>query len=141
MNIAFKYFTLHSRFTFVYRNPSRFSQILSILVHSSLILSLEQLIFLGFFQCYEILLTWKNSNDNHLKYSLCSTHFFHFHAVNGGLSEWTTWSSCSRMCVSGVQTRVRRCTSPAPRCGGEPCGNDVATKQAKGCMVCPSKIV
>ena len=61
--------------------------------------------------------------------------------VNGGLSEWTPWSSCSRMCVRGVQTRVRQCNNPSPRCGGEPCGNGVVTKQTKGCMVCPSKIV
>ena len=64
-----------------------------------------------------------------------------FSIVNGGLSEWTSWSGCSGMCVRGVQTRVRQCNNPAPRCGGEPCGNGVVTKQTKECMVCPSKII
>ena len=92
------------------------------------------------------LFSWKYTNDNtseqnadilqNILYVLLI-----LHVVNGGLSGWTPWSSCSRMCVRGVQTRVRQCDNPAPRCGGEPCGNGVVTKQTKGCMVCPSKIV
>ena len=67
--------------------------------------------------------------------------FFYLHAVNGGLSGWTPWSSCSQMCVRGVQKRHRLCNNPAPRCGGNPCGAGADTKQERVCIVCPSKII
>ncbi|XP_039512123.1 SCO-spondin [Pimephales promelas] len=43
--------------------------------------------------------------------------------VAGGWSSWWSWSSCSSECDSGVQTRERVCSSPAPlhqglRCPG-----------------------
>ena len=44
------------------------------------------------------------------------------------------------MCIRGVQKRVKKCDNPAPRCGGDPCGNGV-TKQERECMVCPSTII
>jgi len=56
--------------------------------------------------------------------------------VNGGLSKWTSWSSCSQLCVKGLQTRRRLCNNPFPRCGGDPCGS-MNTKQDKQCLVCP----
>ena len=46
--------------------------------------------------------------------------------VNGGYSPWSTWSSCSRSCGSGVRKRYRSCTAPAPSCKGKPC---------KGCTI------
>lgn len=49
------------------------------------------------------------------------------HVVNGGLSEWTTWTGCSKMCVQGHQTRRRLCNNPPSRCGGDPCGGMVAS--------------
>ena len=62
------------------------------------------------------------------------------HLVNGGLSEWTTWTGCSQMCVQGRQTRCRLCNNPPPRCGGDPCGGMVA-KEERQCLVCPSKLL
>lgn len=62
------------------------------------------------------------------------------HVVNGGLSEWTTWTGCSQMCVQGHQTRRRLCNNPPPRCGGDPCGRIVA-KEKRQCFVCPSKLL
>ena len=42
-----------------------------------------------------------------------------FLVVNGGLSDWTKWSSCSSSC--GVMERHRSCTNPKPAYGGKEC--------------------
>ena len=38
-------------------------------------------------------------------------------SVDGGWSEWNSWSICTKT-VGGIQTRKRECTNPEPgRCG------------------------
>ena len=45
-------------------------------------------------------------------------------AIDGGWSAWSGWSACSDAC-SGLVTRSRTCTNPAPLCGGAYCvGNN-----------------
>lgn len=46
--------------------------------------------------------------------------FFHT-SVNGGFSEWSSWSKCNTTCGNGVQTRSRLCSNPPPRNGGKEC--------------------
>ncbi|XP_057298019.1 SCO-spondin-like isoform X2 [Hydractinia symbiolongicarpus] len=57
--------------------------------------------------------------------------------VNGGLSQWSSYSRCSKTCGVGYQQRVRSCTKPRPAHGGKPCTG--ALKQTRGCKVkdCP----
>ncbi|XP_060578403.1 sushi, nidogen and EGF-like domain-containing protein 1 [Ruditapes philippinarum] len=60
--------------------------------------------------------------------------------VNGNWSDWTAWSSCSRSCGSGNQTRFRQCDSPSPGPGGRPCeGDEFDGKPCNlsKCKVCP----
>ena len=39
--------------------------------------------------------------------------------VDGGLSHWSKWSSCSGSC--GIMERHRSCTNPKPAFGGREC--------------------
>ena len=71
------------------------------------------------------------------------THFFwcycHF-SVNGGLTNWTPFSTCSKSCGKGSQERTRTCTNPSPQHGGDDCVGDL--KESRKCQIkpCPGKI-
>jgi len=41
--------------------------------------------------------------------------------IDGGWSEWSNYSECSRSCEGGVHYRERTCTNPPAQNGGEPC--------------------
>jgi len=41
--------------------------------------------------------------------------------INGGYSDWTSWSECSKSCGGGVKTRSRSCTNPSPSATGRDC--------------------
>ncbi|XP_059097579.1 coadhesin-like [Tigriopus californicus] len=43
--------------------------------------------------------------------------------VHGVWSKWGGWSTWTRFCGVGVQTRNRVCNNPEPRYGGSPCPN------------------
>ena len=42
--------------------------------------------------------------------------------VNGGYTDWTSWSSCSETCgQQSIQMRMRICMNPRPQYGGKDC--------------------
>ena len=42
-------------------------------------------------------------------------------SVNGGWTNFGSWSECTKTCGKGLQTRTRTCTNPAPKYGGADC--------------------
>ena len=57
--------------------------------------------------------------------------FFSLVPVDGGYSDWGVWTTCTKSCGNGSQSRSRTCSNPAPKNGGKECsrlGNAVETK-------------
>jgi len=61
--------------------------------------------------------------------------------VNGGFSLWSAWTTCSKTCGTGSQSRRRTCSNPVPADGGQNCTGEY--EQAKSCKLtsCPGKYV
>ncbi|XP_068760305.1 uncharacterized protein [Montipora capricornis] len=53
--------------------------------------------------------------------------------VDGGLSNWSKWTPCSRTCGTGIQLRFRRCTKPPPKFGGKLCEGN--SSQGRTCQL------
>ena len=58
---------------------------------------------------------------------------------DGGYTEWSAWSNCSRECGEGIQTRYRLCEQPAPGKYGKDCYRFGPAKDQKPCFlkICP----
>ena len=60
--------------------------------------------------------------------------------VDGGWTQWSSWSSCSKTCGVGSSTRTRTCTNPAPKKGGADCvGPNKRTNICNTTIACPGK--
>ncbi|WAR26637.1 HMCN1-like protein [Mya arenaria] len=57
--------------------------------------------------------------------------------VDGGMSDWNEWSTCSHSCGNGTQTRSRTCTNPTPLYGGANCTEDSSEDQLCLLVNCP----
>ena len=63
-----------------------------------------------------------------------------FALVNGGWSNWDTWSACSVTCGLGSRTRNRTCTNPTPSGTGKSChGHAEDTVRCTDKPECPSE--
>lgn len=52
--------------------------------------------------------------------------------IDGGYSEWCSFTACSVTCGGGVSYRTRTCTGPPPENGGRSCdslGPDIETQE------------
>ncbi|XP_063686446.1 hemicentin-1-like [Bolinopsis microptera] len=57
--------------------------------------------------------------------------------VNGGWSEWTTFTECSAPCGLGITIRARSCSNPAPAFGGQNCEGDSSEEIECDAGPCP----
>ncbi|XP_048578990.1 semaphorin-5A isoform X2 [Nematostella vectensis] len=60
-------------------------------------------------------------------------------AVDGGWSSFSGWSSCSKTCGSGTQSRARTCTNPRPAHGGKDCVGDAQETVQCATRPCPAR--
>ncbi|KXJ14578.1 Coadhesin [Exaiptasia diaphana] len=60
-------------------------------------------------------------------------------SLDGGYSQWTPWSSCTKTCEEGTRNRTRSCTNPRPQHGGRDCSRLGTATQSSVCntRICP----
>lgn len=61
----------------------------------------------------------------------------HLMKVDGGYSQWSTFTPCSVSCAGGTQTRTRTCTVPEPAYGGKNCSGPEKETNTCNTMPCP----
>ena len=54
--------------------------------------------------------------------------------IDGGWSQWSLWSPCSRTCGISVKRRKRSCTNPVPQNGGAQCDGGFSQSQNRICL-------
>ncbi len=61
---------------------------------------------------------------------------------NGGLTAWSTWSTCSSTCGPGKHVRTRKCQNPLPSTGGQDCPDTLPLFEVADCDAgtCPAPI-
>ena len=58
--------------------------------------------------------------------------------VDGGWSDWSSWTECSETCGAGTNSRSRTCTKPKPSGSGKPCSgksSETASCEITACAV------
>ncbi|XP_020630188.1 coadhesin-like isoform X2 [Orbicella faveolata] len=60
--------------------------------------------------------------------------------VDGGFSQWTEFSECTRSCGTGTRFRTRTCDNPAPRLGGHDCTVHGEDSQTFKCNMNPCPV-
>lgn len=64
--------------------------------------------------------------------------FFCF-IVDGGFTPFSNFSSCSKTCGGGTQSRLRSCSNPEPQFGGKNCSGNYKETRECNTQPCPSK--
>ena len=54
---------------------------------------------------------------------------------DGGYSQWSEWTECSKTCGGGIQERERTCTSPKPEGNGKNCDHLGPSMETRGCNI------
>ena len=61
--------------------------------------------------------------------------------VDGGLTDWSIWSTCTLSCGIGTQSRSRSCINPEPQYGGQDCEGALSESQDCNISPCPSMYI
>ena len=65
----------------------------------------------------------------------------HCPVIDGGLSNWSSWSGCSESCGEGIKSRTRTCTEPEPSSSGLDCVGELVNTIPCINEACPGTIV
>ena len=60
--------------------------------------------------------------------------------IDGKYGPWSDWTPCSKSCGTGMRSRIRNCTSPAPAFGGKDCSALGDPQESEPCemqSLCP----
>ncbi|XP_074627228.1 uncharacterized protein LOC141885237 isoform X4 [Acropora palmata] len=60
--------------------------------------------------------------------------------IDGKYGRWSDWTPCSKSCGTGMRSRIRNCTSPAPAFGGKDCSASGDPQESEPCemqSLCP----
>uniref|UniRef100_A0A7M6DPA1 Uncharacterized protein n=1 Tax=Clytia hemisphaerica TaxID=252671 RepID=A0A7M6DPA1_9CNID len=57
--------------------------------------------------------------------------------IDGGFSQWNEWTTCTKGCGGGTQSRYRHCDQPTPKHGGKSCGGDLLESRNCNTDACP----
>ena len=60
-----------------------------------------------------------------------------FDEVDGGFSAWSSWSTCSKTCLTGYKVRARYCNNPQPANGGKDCSELGPSRETLVCKPWP----
>ncbi len=80
-----------------------------------------------------------NSKDNCNRGYVLKVGFPIIFLVDGGWTNFTVWSPCSKSCSGGKKFRYRYCTNPAPRYGGLKCDGNSYEEKECNFQICPGK--
>ena len=61
-------------------------------------------------------------------------------AVDGNWTSWGSWGECSSSCGTGITSRHRTCTAPAPTGLGKDCIGEASSYEVCVKSACPGKI-
>lgn len=76
----------------------------------------------------------QNCTGTYLENRLCNAHNC---PIDGGFSEWTSWTFCSASCGGGQKFRNRSCDSPVPLFGGKNCSGNYSEENICRAFPCP----
>ena len=60
--------------------------------------------------------------------------------IHGGFSQWNEWTTCTKGCGGGTQSRHRHCDQPTPKHGGKSCDGDLVESRKCNIDACPRKM-
>ena len=63
--------------------------------------------------------------------------------VDGGFTNWSPFSQCTKTCGGGSQVRSRNCSNPKPQFGGKTCDHLGADDESRKCntFFCPGAYI
>ena len=61
-------------------------------------------------------------------------------SIDGGYTEWSQFSECSKTCNAGSRKRTRKCSEPAPKYGGKNCSFLGPAEENRTCNAFPCPV-